>query len=179
MFIHVLNFKKYKQMNPKRIVKYYYLKFMRMKGDPQSLAIGTAIGVFIGITPTMPLHTILIIPLTIVTRTSTIAALMGSLLVCNPITYVPQYYLATIIGNTLTPYELSWVRIKGVLDILLQHPGLYKSLGALAGLGYEAAIVLVVGGIVLALPCAIASYFLSLRLFVKIRNKRRQKHLLN
>ncbi|MCX5870241.1 MAG: DUF2062 domain-containing protein [Deltaproteobacteria bacterium] len=166
-------------MNLKRIVKYYYLKFMRMKGDPQSLAIGTAIGVFIGITPTMPLHTILIIPLTIITRTSTIAALLGSLLVCNPITYVPQYYLATIVGNALTPYELSWARIKEVLDILLQHPGLQKSLEALVGLGYEAAIVLVVGGTVLALPCALASYFLSLRLFIKIRQKREQRHLLN
>ena len=166
-------------MNIKRIVKYYYLKFMRMKGDPQSLAIGTAIGVFIGITPTMPLHTILIIPLTIITRTSTIAALLGSLLVCNPITYVPQYYLATIVGNALTPYELSWARIKEVLDILLQHPGLQKSMEALVGLGYEAAIVLVVGGTVLALPCALISYFLSLRLFIKIRQKRGQKHLLN
>ena len=166
-------------MNLKRIFKYYFLKFMRMKGDPQSLAIGTAIGVFIGITPTMPLHTILIIPLTIITRTSTIAALLGSLLVCNPITYVPQYYLATIIGNALTPYELSWARIKEVLDILLQHPGLQKSMEALVGLGYEAAIVLVVGGTVLALPCALISYFLSLRLFIKIRQKRGQKHLLN
>ena len=100
-------------MNPKRIARYFYLKFMRMKGDPQSLAIGTAIGVFIGVTPTMPLHTILIILITLATRTSTIAALLGSLLVCNPITYVPQYYLATIIGNALTPYDLTWGRIKG------------------------------------------------------------------
>ncbi|MDO8948126.1 MAG: DUF2062 domain-containing protein [Desulfocapsaceae bacterium] len=166
-------------MNLKRIAKYYYFKFMRLKGDPQSLAVSVAIGVFIGITPTMPLHTILIIFITVVTRTSTIAALLGSLLVCNPITYVPQYYLSTIVGNVLTPYQLSWTRIKEVLDILLQHPGLYKSLEALVGLGYEAAIVLVVGGIVLALPFTIASYFFSLRLFVQIRQKRSQRHLLN
>ncbi|MDD3814331.1 MAG: DUF2062 domain-containing protein [Desulfocapsaceae bacterium] len=166
-------------MDLKRIARYYYLKFMRLKGDPQSLAFGTAIGVFIGVTPTMPLHTILIILITVVTRTSTIAALLGSLMVCNPITYVPQYYLATIIGNVLTPYQLSWARIKEVLEILLHHPGLQKSLEALFGLGYEAAIVLVVGGIVLALPFAIVSYFISLRLFVKIRQKRSQRHLLN
>jgi uncharacterized protein (DUF2062 family) len=166
-------------MNPKRSARYYYLKFMRLKGDPHSLALGTAIGIFIGITPTMPLHTVLIIMATVVTRSSTIAALLASFLVCNPITYVPQYYLSTVVGNVLTPYELTWTRIKEVLDVLLQHPGLSKSIEALAGLGYEAAIVLVVGGIVLALPGAVASYFLSLRLFVKIRQKRRQKHLLN
>ncbi len=166
-------------MNPKRITRYFYLKFMRQKGDPKSLALGTAIGVFIGVTPTMPLHTILIILITLATRTSTIAALLGSLLVCNPITYVPQYYLSTIIGNALTPYQLTWGRIKEVLDVLLQHQGVYNSLEALVGLGYEAAIVLVVGGTVLALPFTIVSYFVSLRLFLKIRHKQSQKHLLD
>ena len=144
-----------------------------------ALAIGTAVGVFIGITPTMPLHTVLIILITLVTRTSTIAAMLASFLVCNPLTYVPQYYLSTVIGNALTPYELTWSRIKEVLEILLQHPGLQKSFDVLVGLGYEAAIVLVVGGVVLALPCAVASYFFSLRIFVKIRQKRSQKHILN
>ncbi len=48
-----------------------------------------------------------------------------------------------------------------------------------ASLGYEAVIVLLVGGVVLALPCAVPSYFFSLRFFVKIRKKRRQKHILN
>ncbi|MFH2123773.1 MAG: DUF2062 domain-containing protein [Pseudomonadota bacterium] len=166
-------------MDLKRIARFYYLKFMRLKGDPQSLAVGTAIGVFIGVTPTMPLHTILILLITVVTRTSTIAALLGSFLVCNPITYVPQYYLSTVIGNALTPYQLSWARIQEVLDVLLHHSGLQKSLEALFGLGYEAAIVLVVGGIVLALPFTVASYFLSLRFFVKIKKTRERKHLLN
>ncbi len=90
-------------MNPKRTSKYYYLKFLRLKGDPHSLALGTAIGVFIGITPSMPLHTILIVMATVATRSSTIAGILASFLVCNPVTYVPQYYLSTIVGNALTP----------------------------------------------------------------------------
>jgi hypothetical protein len=165
-------------MNPKRISKLYYLKFLRLKGDPHSLALGTAIGIFIGITPTMPLHTILIVLATLATRSSTIAGILASFLVCNPITYVPQYYLSTIVGNALTPYELTWARIKEVLELLLQHPGLSQSMKIVASLGYEAVIVLLVGGVVLALPFAVLSYFLSFRFFVKIREKRRQKHLL-
>lgn len=165
-------------MNPKRTSKYYYLKFLRLKGDPHSLALGTAIGIFIGITPTMPLHTILIVLATLATRSSTIAAILASFLVCNPITYVPQYYLSTIVGNALTPYELTWARIKEVLELLLQHPGLSQSMKIIASLGYDAVIVLLVGGVVLALPFAVLSYFLSFRFFVKIREKRRQKHLL-
>jgi uncharacterized protein (DUF2062 family) len=165
-------------MNLKRISRYYYCKFLRLKGDPQSLAWGTAIGTFLGITPTIPFHTVSVLAITFITRTSTIAGLLATLIVCNPITYVPQYYFSTIIGNCLTPYELNWSRIKDVLDILLTKPGITESIEALSGLGYEAAIVLLVGGAVLALPFAIASYYFSLRFFIKIREKRRKKHIL-
>ncbi|MBW6521533.1 MAG: DUF2062 domain-containing protein [Desulfoarculaceae bacterium] len=165
-------------MNIKRRAKYFYLKFRRQEGDPRSLAFGTAIGVFIGFTPTVPLHTILIVLSSLVTRTSIITAMLANTLICNPFTYVPLYYLATTVGNILTPYELTWDRIEEALDLLLLHPGLPRSLEVFADLGYEAVIVLVVGGTVLALPCAIVSYFLSLHFFLKIRQKRRQKHTL-
>lgn len=152
---------------------------MRLKGDPQSLALGTAIGVFLGIAPIMPFQTILVVLVTVVTRTSTIAAILSSFLVANPFTYVPQYYLSTVIGNALTPYDLTWVRIKEAMDLMLQDPGFYKTLMILVELGYEAVIVLLVGGAVLAIPFTFASYFLSLRLFLKIRQKKTQKHILD
>ncbi len=166
-------------MNPKRSIKYFYVKFMRLKGDPQSLAIGTAIGVFLGILPIMPFQTILVVLVTVATRSSTIAAILSSFLAANPLTYVPQYYFSTTIGNALTPYDLTWSRIKEAMDLMLQDPGFYKSLMIIVELGYEAVIVLLVGGAVLAFPFAVASYFLSLPLFIKLRKRREQKHLLN
>ena len=166
-------------MTPKRICRYYYLKFTRLQGDPQSLAWGTAIGTFFGITPIIPFHTAINLVITFLTRTSTIAALLASFIVCNPLTYVPQYYFSTIIGNALTPYDFTWERMETVVDIHLSKPGLTESLNALATLGYEAIIVLLVGGSVLALPFTVVSYFLSLQLFIKIRNKKRTKHILD
>ena len=165
-------------MNLKRISRYYYLKFLRLKGDPQSLAWGTATGTFLGITPITPFHTISVLVFTFVTRTSTIAGLLATLIVCNPVTYVPQYYFSTVIGNYVTPYELNWDRIKHVLDLLLAKPGFTECVQALSNLGYEAVIVLLVGGSILALPFAIISYCLSLRFFIRIQKKRREKHLL-
>ena len=161
-----------------RLSKFYYLKFLRLKGDPKSLAAGTAIGVFIGLTPTMPLHTVAIIALTIVTRTSLIAAMTISWIVCNPLTYVPIYYFSLVIGNAVTPYNLSWEKIKAVLNLLLSHPGFSPSLQALANLGFEAIVVMVVGGCILAVPFTIASYYVSFLMFVKIRKKRSEKHIL-
>lgn len=164
-------------MNPKRICRYYLLKISRLKGDPQSLAKGTAIGIFLGITPIIPFHTALNIVVTVVTRTSTIASMLASVLVCNPLTYVPQYYFAVVIGNAITPYNFSWDRMRSVLDLLLAKPGIQESLGALANLGVEALVVLVSGGSLLALPFAIISYFISLRFFHHMKNKRHRARI--
>lgn len=166
-------------MNLRRGARLYYLKFVRQKGDPHSLALATAIGVFIGFTPTMPLHTVAIILISFFTKTSIITAFLASNIACNFLTYAPIYYLSTVIGNALTPYELTWDKIKDVLNILLSHPGMGKAIDAVLGLGYEAMVVLMVGGVILALPFGVVSYFLAFRFFLKIRQKRREKHLLN
>lgn len=166
-------------MKLNRLGKYYYLKFLRLKGDPKSLAAGAAIGVFVGLTPTIPLHTVALIALTIVTRTSLIVAVTTSWLVCNPLTYAPIYYFSLVTGNAVTPYDLNWEKIKAVLDLLMTNPGLGTSFQALANLGLEAIIVMVVGGCILALPFTLVSYFLSLALFIKIRKKRQEKHILS
>ena len=166
-------------MKLERISKYYYLRFIRLKGDPRSLALGTAIGVFIGLTPTIPLHTILILLLTLVTRTSAIAGILVSMIVCNPLTYIPIYYLSTVIGNAITPYELNWEKVQAVVDGLSSSQGFVHSFNLLAGLGLETVVVLLAGGVVFALPFAIVSHYFALRLFVRIRAKRQEKHILN
>ncbi len=165
-------------MNINRIGKYYYLKFLRLKGSPHALSLGAAIGVFIGITPTIPLHTIIIFALTVITRSSFIAGLLTSWLVCNPLTYIPQYYFSLKIGNMVTPYLLDWNKIKRVLDVLLSDASFTLRLHSLMTLGYESIIVMLVGGILLALPFSIASYYLSYLTIIKFRNKNREKHVL-
>ncbi len=166
-------------MKLQRIGKYYYLRFMRLKGDPQALAWGTAIGVIIGISPTLPFHTIALLIVTFLTRTSTVAALISSFAVCNPLTFAPIYYFSMVIGNKVTPYELTWEKVKYALDILLSNQGFAESLKVVGGLGYEAMIVMVVGGFVLALPFTIVSYYASLHFFIRLRRKRREKHILH
>lgn len=165
-------------MNLTRTGKYYFLKLLRLRGTPHSIALGAAIGIFIGITPTIPFHTIAILALTLLTRTSFLAGFIASVLVCNPLTYVPQYFLSLLIGNILTPYHLSWERIKLVLDILLSDATIQERINALVSLGYEAAMVMMIGGTVLALPFAVASYYIFHYLVVSFRKKRRSKHVL-
>ena len=43
-------------MSIKRTLRYHWLKFLRLQDDPRKLAWGMALGIFIGITPTIPFH---------------------------------------------------------------------------------------------------------------------------
>jgi len=160
-------------LNYKRLNKYYYLRLKRLRGDPRILAGGTAIGVLIGLTPTMPLHTILIIFLTIITRTSTVAGIVVSLVVCNPVTFFPIYYFSVFLGNIVTPYEISWPVIQVIFDQLIQSENILDSINIVAHLGYKSIIVMITGSIIIALPLAILSYYISLYTFKYLNSKRR------
>ncbi len=165
-------------LHPKRTVRYLYLRFKRLRGDPKSLAMGTAIGVFIGATPTLPLHTVTIIGLTLIFRASTIAALIAATAISNPLTFVPQYYLAWKVGNALLPGRLSWERLQGLMRVITNN-GFIDALKTISHLSGDVLLVMLTGGVLLALPLAITSYFLSLRFFYKMREKRRQRHILH
>jgi len=143
-----------------------------LRGDPKILAGGTALGVLIGLTPTMPLHTVLIIGLTLLTRTSTIAGIVSSFLICNPLTYFPIYYFSLQVGNKITPYDINWSNVRDVLDLLVKSDKILHSIKILGNLGYETVVVMVAGGFVIALPCAVISYYCALYLFKNLNTKR-------
>ncbi|MBW2465955.1 MAG: DUF2062 domain-containing protein, partial [Deltaproteobacteria bacterium] len=96
------------KLEPRRAARYYYLRFIRLRGEPSVLARGIAVGTFIGITPTIPFHTILALLFSFILRGSKVAALLASVLVSNPLTFFPQYYFSWKIGNWFTPGNHSW-----------------------------------------------------------------------
>ena len=164
---------------PRRAARYYYLKLLRLQGDPETLARGVAIGIFVGITPTLPLHTVLTLFCAYLLGGNSIAALIAAVLISNPLTLLPQYYLCWKIGNWLLPGRLSWHKIQEVMAMIHADAGFSESLRTLGHLGYEAVSVLMVGGIIMALPTALIAYPLSRQMFATIRRKRRQKHVLD
>ncbi len=165
-------------MNLSRLQKFYYLKFLRIKGDPKSIAWGSFIGALIGTMPVMPFHTVTIIAVCVLTRTSTMAGLFASLAISNPFTYIPIYFMCMKIGNFLTPYEMNWSNISDILNGIISGSEFKESVQIVSHLGSEIIVVMLTGGIVLALPTAIICYFFTLNLFEKIREKRRQRHIL-
>jgi uncharacterized protein (DUF2062 family) len=158
-----------------RPFKYYYLKIKRFRGSPQSLASGIAIGVFVGLTPTMPFHTLLILAVCFLTRTSAITAIAVSWFVCNPLTYFPIYYFAAIVGNRVTPYSLQMKEVKILIEQFRLEHSFSEIMTTLFNFGYEAIVVLLVGGLIIAAPCGLLSYYISLAAIRTVREKRAEK----
>lgn len=140
-----------------------------------ALARGTAVGVCIGIAPLMPFKSLLILFFTVATKSSAVAAFIACTIICNPVTYVPLYYLAWLVGNFLLPGRAGWATLKVTLA-RMQEVGFLEAAVLAGQLGFNAIAVLLVGGLVLAMPVAFFSYPAALRFFKRrerIRSERR------
>src|SRR4030042_5767416 len=85
----------------KRNLRFLYLRLLRLKGKPQEVSGGVAIGVFVGMTPTVPLHTVLAVLIALILKKSKLAAALGCW-VANPF-FLPFVYLLDYkVGRAVT-----------------------------------------------------------------------------
>ncbi len=166
-----------KQLSIIRKGRFYWLKLKRIKGDPFSLARGLALGAFVGVTPTIPFHTVLILLLGAALRANLLAATIFSILISNPLTVPIFYYLSWWIGSRLTGSEIGWAQVKNIITTL-KTAGIMDSVSMLYQTGSELIIALLTGGIIIAIPPAIAAYYASLYLSYK-KDKRKAKNYLD
>lgn len=131
----------------------------QLNGDPNFIASGMAIGIFIGITPTFPFHTVLALALAYIFKASKAAAALG-VWIGNPLT-IPFIYLGSYKTGSL------------ILGISLPCDAKYLTLTELTKLGLNATLALLTGGIIIGIVPAVAAYFITRRLVKKLRSRRR------
>jgi uncharacterized protein (DUF2062 family) len=165
-----------KGISPGRTVRYQWLRLLRLRGDPFVLARGVAIGIFIGLTPTIPFHTILIIFFCAVGRGNLVAGLIVSLLVSNPLTIPLQYYLSWKVGTILTGSSLSWEHLKYLMG-LARDASMFEAVKLIYINSFRLMVSVLLGGIVFSLPFAITAYFSALYLY-SCRQKRRMNRFI-
>lgn len=73
-----------------RPLRYYLLRFLRLRGSPRSIALGAAIGAAIGIAPTLPLNNVLTLFFTLLLRVNPVAGILAATVYSNPLTFFPQ-----------------------------------------------------------------------------------------
>ena len=144
----------------KKRFRTFYERFLSLKGEPAQIASGLAIGVFVGVTPTIPFHTAIIVLIGLLFRQNITAGYLGAWIISNPLTvpllYVSQYEL----GRFLLGMERSRF-------VLTDH-----TLGSITALGWEILLPLLTGGILMAPFFAVPAYFVARRLITAIRTWR-------
>jgi uncharacterized protein len=124
-----------------------------LPGDPHYVAKGMAIGVFVAMTPTIPLHTVIALALAFIFRASKIAAAIG-VWVSNPLT-IPIFYFASYQAGSL------------LFGHLTTCNGVCESITDLLKLGGAVALQSIIGGIVIGIGPAAAAYFITRTLIAR------------
>jgi hypothetical protein len=139
-------------------VREFAERVKQLHGDPHYVAMGMAIGVFIGITPTVPFHTVIAVALAFIFRGSKAAAALG-VWFCNPLT-APLFYWGSyktgmfILGDP------------GSIDVK------FESILELLKLGSDITMAMIAGGVILGILPGIAAYFLTRKVFITIRSRK-------
>ncbi|NCC24767.1 MAG: DUF2062 domain-containing protein [Deltaproteobacteria bacterium] len=151
----------------RRWVRYGYLRIIRIKAPPESIALGLAVGVFVGCLPVVPFQTVLALALAFFCRCSKIAAALGTW-VSNPANMVFLYYLFFKVGSLIVPSPGGRLDPTAVsMTDMLRH-------------GWSLFLTMFVGGFLVGIPSAVITYFLAfkaIRSFLIRKAKRRMERL--
>jgi uncharacterized protein (DUF2062 family) len=146
----------------KRNLRLLYLRLLRLKGQPQEVAGGVAIGVFVGMTPTVPLHTVLAVLIALILKKSKLAAALG-VWVANPFCLPFIYLLDYKVGQLFTGAKAPSLAISNF------------SIANLVELGWSISYPLLFGGVITGFLCAIPAYFMTKHLILLYQTRRRQR----
>ena len=144
----------------RRLLRYFYIRFLRMQGSPEAIARGVAAGVFAGSFPLLGFQTIIGVAIAATIRGNKIMAAVGTW-ISNPLTYVPIFALNFHVGCWL-------LRLPDDIAIPSSAAGMNEWMS----LGMSATAALLVGSFMVGAVASIAAYYLGLRVAL-LREKKK------
>ena len=161
-----------RQQNPKDTVAQMNIrKFIRditgLDDPPHKVALGLALGIFVGFIPIMGIQMAVVLPFAVLLRGNKTAAI-GGVWVTNPVTVIPIYYLNYKVGMVLlNAPELSWARFQDLFTTM--------TLDKFLTLGSSLLAPLFAGGLVVAVVVSVPTYLVARRLVERARQRRTRR----
>jgi uncharacterized protein (DUF2062 family) len=155
----------------KRQIRYYYLRFTRLRGDPRDLALGMSFGIFTGMMPIMPFQMALAVALALLFKGSKITAALGTW-ISNPLNWYFIYYFSYKLGAFVLRLEGHRQMFTAIMTaVRTGEDGLIVAQKIMAAGGFMGAAFLT-GGLILGVVTAVPSYFIFLFIFRRIQEWR-------
>lgn len=161
-------------MKFQRQLKYYYLRFIRLRGEPRELALGMALGIFSGMMPILPFQTALAVALAIFFKVSKITAALGTW-VSNPFNWYFLYYYSYKLGAFILGTPEKSPVFSSVMTSIRSGEESMVILREILGAGGIFVSTFLLGGLVMGFVVAPPSYLLLLYIFKHIRTWRRAR----
>lgn len=161
-------------MKLSRRVRYYYLRFIRLRGEPNELALGMALGIFSGMMPIIPFHTASAVAMALVFKGSKITSAIG-VWVSNPFNWYFLYYLNYRIGAFILGLSRDNRGFSSVMESMRQGE---KGMSFILGIAHASGEIItafLIGGVIMGIVASIPSYFVFLKIFSTLREWRRKK----
>ena len=141
--------------------RHLYRSILLLDDTPHSIALGSAIGVFVAFTPTVGVQMIFVLLIALLVRPfftfNKIAALIA-VYISNPLTTLPIYWFNYKIGT----YFVSGNVAQEDLTVLLKYNNFSEWWDTVCGLLFRMGWPLVIGSVIVALICAALAYPLIL-----------------
>jgi uncharacterized protein (DUF2062 family) len=157
-----------------RQIKYYYLKVIRLRGEPHELALGMAFGIFSGMMPIIPFHMVLAITLALFFKTSKITAALGTW-VSNPLSWYFLYYFNYKIGAWILGLSPTNEIFSSIMASIRHGEESMVIASKILGAGGTLIAAFLIGGFIMGFATAVPSYFVFLRVFQFIRRWREER----
>ncbi|MBW1704939.1 MAG: DUF2062 domain-containing protein [Deltaproteobacteria bacterium] len=161
-------------MELRRQIRYYYLKFIRLKGEPHELALGMAIGIFAGMMPIVPFQTALAVTIALFFKSSKITAALGTW-VSNPLNWYFLYRYSYKLGDFILGIQEQKEVFRSIIAAMRAGEESMVVVGKILGGGSTFVFALLLGGFVMGIVFAIPAYFIFLKVFRSIRTWRRSR----
>lgn len=146
-------------------IKKAYYRFLKIRGNPREIALGFALGILVGMTPFMGLHMAIAVPLAALFKWNKFSAALA-VWISNPLSAPVVYGITYYVGAKVLFFENGYqLPTQFDLDALLYT---LRSAPEIIG-------ILLVGGLVVGLPLAVAGYFFALKTIVEYRESIQRK----
>ena len=141
------------RMTPRALLR----KILMLDDTPHSVALGTTIGMFIGMTPTVGIQMIIVLVIAFLTRPlfrfNKIAAVL-TVYVTNPLTIVPIYWFNYQVGTWFIPSDVTYEDFVAIVRFDSHGKWSERALSLVTDLGAP----LLVGCLLVAIVCSVVTY---------------------
>ena len=159
-----------KSTQPPRSFRNLLRTILMLDDTPHSIALGTAIGMFVGMTPTVGVQMLIVLGIAFLTRPffhfNRVAGVL-TVYVTNPLTIVPVYWFNYCVGTLFVEQRVSYEHFAAIL----QYEGFEQWWVTVSRLLSEVGLPLLTGSLIVAVICSLATYPAMIWLISRVRHR--------